>query len=139
METTNRGNAPLSLRTTLLIDAAFEFVGGFVLVFAAGSMGDWLGFGSTASVAAGIVFIAAGIAILQLARQPHPDRALVQPLAVANVAGGIAGWVLLIVGWSWFQPEGRWALGMASDAVIIIGLLQLRALKRPSATASPAT
>ena len=131
MEATTPQRPFFSVRTTLLVDAAFEFVVGFALVFAARSVGDWLGFGATASIAAGIVFITAGIAILQMARQPRPGSELVRPLAIANIAGGIAGWVLLIVGWSWFQPEGRWALGMASDAVIVIGLLQLHALNRP--------
>jgi hypothetical protein len=131
-----------SLRTTLVLDAAFEFLAGAVLVLAAHTMGDWLGIGWIASVVVGAIFVAAGVAIVQMLRAASPDLPLVRALAIANIVGGTAGWIVLIVGWPWIQQEGRWTLGMVADLFIVLGLLELRALqevKLTQARQSPGT
>ena len=126
--TGNRAPAP-SVRTTLFIDAGFEFAVGAALIAFAGTIGGWFGFGPPIAVAIGLVFVLAGVVILQMARSPV-DSALVRALASANIAGGALGWLTLAVVWGSLAPEARWLLGMASDAVILIGLLELLALRR---------
>lgn len=120
-------NSP-SVRTTLIVDAAVEFVVAGVLILGANSVSRWLGLGFTLSLAIGAVFATAGFGIAMLVRQPRPDQ--IRSLAFANIAGGALGWLALLIAWSSLQPEGRLLLGSASDALIVIGLLELWALSR---------
>lgn len=117
----------LSVRTALVADCAFEFIaGGLLLVFAA-ILGDWLAVGSVACVITGVVFVLAGFAIAGLLRAPDPG--LVRWLAYANIAGGAVLWFLFFAAWPSLQPAGRAVLGMAGDAFILIGVLELLALR----------
>ncbi len=117
-----------SLRLVLLLDAIFEFVAGAALIVFAGTLGDWLGIAPPIVIALGVVFIAAGAAI-QVLRATSADDSLFRGLALANVIGGAAGWVVLFVFWRQLEPGGRAVLGSASDLVIIIGLLEFSALR----------
>jgi hypothetical protein len=118
-----------SLRATLAADAAFEFAAGVALIAGARTLGAWFAFGASMSIGAGVVFLAAGVGISVLVRTPRPDAGLVRALAYANIAGGAAGWLALLVAWPWLEPQGRWLLGAASDLVILLGLLELRGLR----------
>jgi hypothetical protein len=118
-----------SLRSTLVLDAAFEYAAGAALIVFAARFGGWLGIHPSICIAVGAVFMAAGVAISFLAAAREIDRPLARALAFANVAGGAAGWIAFVAAWPWLDPEGRWLLGMASDAFIVVGLLELRALR----------
>ena len=78
---------------------------------------------------------AAGVAIMLL--RARPDASTLRALAWANIIGGAAGWVLLMAFWPQLDPGGRFVLGIASDAFIAIGVLELFALReRASARAA---
>ena len=115
-----------SVRTTLILDSAFEFVAGAALIVFAGTFGDWLAIGATACMVLGVVFLAAGVAIAGLARSPDPGT--VRALAYANIAGGAGLWVAFFAAWSALAPGGRFVLGAAADAFILIGILELLAI-----------
>jgi hypothetical protein len=125
----SRVRAP-SVRTALVIDAAFEFAVGAALVMLAPTLGDWFAFGEQVSIAIGGVFMLAGVAILMLVRKHPVDEPTVRALALANITGGAIGWVAVIAAWSLLEPGGRWLLAMGSDVAIIVGLLELAALRR---------
>ena len=123
-------NITVSLRSILLLDALFEFAAGAALIVFASTLGDWLRIGATASIVLGVVFIAAGVAIMLL--RARPDASTLRALAWANVIGGAAGWVVLIAFWPQLDTGGRFVLGIASDAFIAIGVLELLALRERS-------
>jgi hypothetical protein len=120
-------NRHMTIPSTLLLDAAFEFAAGAGLIAFAGPLGDWLRIGAPACVALGVVFLAVGAFILWLRRAP--DLSMVRALAWANIAGGCAGWAVFAAAWGALGIEGRTVLGCASDAFIAVGLLELWALR----------
>ncbi len=128
MMPTAHGHRARPLRAALATDAIFEFVCAALLIGAAGKLGDWLAIGTTATTVLGLVFAAAGLAICALLRVDHGQ--LVRGLALANIIGGCIGWVVLLAAWSLFEPAGRAVLGSASDGFILVGALELLALRR---------
>ena len=129
------GKTAPRLKTTLALDAAFEFAVAALLLLFREPFGDWLSIGSMACVVIGVVFAIAGVALVALYRQPHPDRDVIRTLAFANIAGGLAGWALVLAMWPHIDVWGRTSLGAASDIVILIGIFELLALRRAETTA----
>ena len=118
-----------SLRTALVLDAAFEFVAGAALLVFATTLGGWLHIGTLASAVAGVVFLVAGAFIASLLRTSRANSSVVRALALANTVGGCAGWIVAIAAWSSLDPAGRGVLGTASDLFLVIGVLELLALR----------
>ncbi len=116
------------LRLALWCDVLFEAVVGIGLFALGDRVSSWLAISGAARVSIGLVFLAAAVGLLPLALAPH-GRA-VRILAVGNMAAGLAGWVALIAAWGALEPSGRWLLGAASDAAILIGLAEYLALRR---------
>ena len=118
-----------SLRTTLALDAAFEFAAGVALLVFSTTIGGWLGIGTIASVGVGVVFLMAGAFIASMLRRQQPDLRMVRALAIANTIGGCAGWIFTIAAWTSLDPAGRAVLGTVSDAFLMIGVLELAAIR----------
>jgi hypothetical protein len=118
-----------SLPFLLRLDAAFEFIAGLTLIIFAVPIGRWLAIGTTASLALGTAFLAAGLAVAAIARWREQDRGTVTFLALANTAGGAALWVVLIASWGALESPGRALAGASADAFIALGVLELRALR----------
>jgi hypothetical protein len=120
----------LSLRTLLAWDAALEVAIGAALIAFVAVVAPWLAIGTGVAVGVGVAFLGAAAVIAFLARNVAERRSAVQALAIGNIAAGSAGWLLLVLAWGAFDPPGRSLLGAASDAFILLGVLELMALRR---------
>ncbi len=118
-----------SLRTLLVTDALFELVVGAALLAPGSPAGRWIGSPGLAAVL-GAIFLAAAAGIALLARRPLPNPAAVRALAVANVAGGVVLWALLVVAWASLPPVARAASGAVADGCLLLGVLELLSLRR---------
>ena len=125
------------LHTALWVDAAFEVVAGALLLALRGPVADWLDAGQTMVGAAGLVFLAAGIAIGGIAVLAAPARSLVSILAALNLIGGIGIWCVLPFSWSEITPEGRWMASAIADSLIAVAALEFFALRRMDAPSDP--
>jgi hypothetical protein len=83
-------------------------------------------------IAAGI-FLVAGTVIAVVVNADFESRELVWGLAIVNVAGGVGLWVLLGLAWGHFETGGRWVLGAVADMFILVGALEILALRRTPA------
>lgn len=124
-------NTPV--RTAVLLDAAFEFVVAVALVLAGGALADAFNVDRIVMWIAAGVFLAAALAIGGPVFTAHESRDFVGILAIANIVGGVALWALLGVFWGHFEPGGRWALVAVADMFILIGILEIVALRRTPA------
>lgn len=118
-----------SLRALLVADALFELVVGAALLAPGSPAGRWLG-SSGLATGLGAVFVAAAAGIALLARPPRPNAGAVRALAVANVAGGALLWALVILAWTHLPPLARAASGAVADGCLVLGILELLALRR---------
>jgi hypothetical protein len=114
----------LSLRAVLAADAALEFLVAATLLVPGSPVGGWLTLNTMASVGVGVVFLVAGAAIALFSRDEQPNVHIVRGLAAGNAVGGLLGWVVLIAGWSHFEPQGRAVLGIASDLVLALAAFE---------------
>lgn len=121
-----RSRSPLS--TVLWADVGLELLVAALCFALAGPASRWFDLEQGTLYVAGAVFLVAGIALIPLARKPAPST--VTPLAWANIIGGAAAWLVLVIAWSSFEPEGRWVLAAIADSFIAIGALELLALRR---------
>jgi len=121
-----RSRSPLS--TVLWVDVTLELVVAALCFALAPTAADWFGLETGTLYVAGVVFLVAGIALIPLARKPAPST--VAPLAWANIIGGAVAWLVLMLAWSSFEPEGRWVLAAIADSFIAIGALEHFALRR---------
>ena len=124
-----RGQAPL-LNRVLWADVAIEALIGLVLLATATVADRWFDVGTGVLYLLAAVFLIAAVAIVPLARAGSPSRPQVTGLAWANIVGGLAGWLVLLVRWDYFEPEGRWLLMFAADAFLALGVAELIALRR---------
>ena len=118
-----------TLRRLLWLDIAFELAAGAALLAAFRPIAGWLDIREALVLAGGLVFIAAGALIWLLSKDPVA-AGRVRALAFANVVGALAGWFVLMAGWTHFQGEGRWVLGFAADSMLLIGVAELLVLRR---------
>ncbi len=128
------GIAPV-LRQILAADALVEFLVALGLCGLAGRSHEWFGVDRAVTLVASGVFLVAGFAIGFLAWFSRTRPAMVRQLAVANIAGGVVGWAALVLMWGRFEPEGRWLLSAGADAFILLGVLELFALRRTASDA----
>jgi hypothetical protein len=122
----------LSLRALLIVDAAFELICAAVLAGAAGAASRWLGIETLVTYNLAFVFAIAAVGVGYIARVHQRAATLVRALAIANLAGGVVGWMIMTVLWGSFDPPGRALLGSASDLFLALGVLELIALRRAS-------
>jgi hypothetical protein len=118
------------VRLVLAADVLFELAVGATLLLLRDDAARWFGIPQAAVVAIGAIFLVTAVPIAALALQRTPDRNLVRGLASANVAGGIAGWIVFALAFGHLEPAGRWLLAAASDTAILIGAGELLALRR---------
>ncbi len=118
----------MHVRRMLWLDAAVEAVAAVVLLALAGTVAAWFGLDATVIAVLGGVFVAAAVGVAVLALAPAPG--LVRILALLNIGVASAAWVVVIAAWGALSVEGRWLMGGAADAFILVGLLELRALRR---------
>ena len=118
------------LRRILWADAAVELALAIVLTGVVGRVHWWLNVERPVTVIAAAVFGAAAalVALMAWSRRTSPE--LVQYVAFANVVGGLAVWLGTVLNWDRFEPEGLWLIAAAANAFIILGALELIALRR---------
>lgn len=121
-----RSRSPLS--TVVWADVTLELVVAALCFALARPAAGWFGLERGTLYVVGVVFLVAGIALIPLARKPTPGT--VVPLAWTNIIGGAAAWLVLVLAWSSFEPEGRWVLAAIADSFIAIGALEHLALRR---------
>ncbi len=121
--------APLLTRV-LWVDVAIEALIGLALLATATFAGRWFDVGAGVLYLLAAIFLLAAVAIVPLARAESPSRPNVTALAWANIAGGVAGWLVLLIRWDYFEPEGRWLLMFAADAFLALGAAELIALRQ---------
>jgi hypothetical protein len=122
------GDENLLLRAALLVDAVFEFAVGTALVLARGEFARWWGIPEAVAVALGVVFLIAGAAIAAIGLRSRP--AAVAVLAIANIIGAVAGWLLFIGAYPHLSPEGRWLIAAIADTALALGVVEWLLLSR---------
>lgn len=118
------------LNRVLWADVAFQAVVGAVLLATATFADRWFDLSTATIYLLAAVFFIAAVAIVPLARAEQPSARAVTSLAWANIAGGAAGWLVLLLRWDHFEAEGRWLLMFAADAFLVLGVAELIALRR---------
>ncbi|GMV84550.1 MAG: hypothetical protein AMXMBFR80_04080 [Dehalococcoidia bacterium] len=121
---------PPLLRRVLRADVAVEALIGLALLGTATLADRWFDVSTGVLYLLAAIFLIAAVAIVPLARAEAPSRLQVTGLAWANIAGGVVGWLVLLVRWDYFEPEGRWLLLFAADAFLALGAAELIALRR---------
>lgn len=131
MESESLATAPSErlLKRVIRLDIAFEFAIGLALLAAFRPVAGWLNVRESFILAGGAVFVVTGALIWSLTRGPIAERR-VRALALANIAGGFAGWLVLVATWPRFEGEGRWLLGFVADSTILLGVAELLLLRR---------
>ncbi len=118
------------LQRVLWADVVIEALIGLVLLATATLAGRWFDVNAGVLFLLAAIFFLAAVAIVPLARTGSPSRFHVTGLAWANIAGGAAGWLVLLIRWDYFEPEGRWLLMFAADAFLALGAAELIALRQ---------
>jgi|GEM_PF-2524957 len=121
--------SPLT-RKLLWADAAIEAVIAAVLLGVVGRPHWWLNVDRTVTLTGAAVFAVAAVAIGLAAWNRRTSAEFVQYLAFANIVGGLAVWAIAILRWDRFEDEGRSLVGAGADAFILIGIMELVALRR---------
>lgn len=129
LENETGGQAPL-LNRVLWADVSVEAAIGAVLLATATFADRWFDLASATIYVLAAVFFMAAVTIVPLARAEQPSARAVTSLAWANIAGGAAGWLVLLLRWDHFEAEGRWLLMFAADAFLVLGVAELIALRR---------
>lgn len=124
-----RANLTPLLRKVLWADAAVELVVAILLTGVAGRVHWWLNVERPVTLIAAAIFAAAAAAVAWLAWSPKTPSAWVRYLAFANIAGGAALWLGAMLNWDRFESEGAWLIAAVADAFIVLGLLELFALR----------
>jgi hypothetical protein len=118
------------VRQLLIVDAAIEAVLGIILLGVVGRPHFWLNVDRAVTIWAGVVFLLAAVIIAVAAGSRRTSAEFVQYLAFANVVGGLAIWVGTVLRWDRFEDEGLWLIAASADAFILIGVLELIALRK---------
>ena len=118
------------VRKLLWADAAVEAAIALVLLGIVGRPHWWLNVEREVTVLGAAVFAVAAIAIAVAAWHRRTSAQFVEYLAFANIAGGVAVWIAAIARWSDFEPEGRWLIAAGADAFLLLGVLELVALRK---------
>lgn len=121
------------LRVVLTADALVELLLAALLMAIPSTVGRWFAIAPALSVGAGIVFVIAAAAVGAIAYRSTGRREVVRMLALGNVAGGVIGWIILLLAWGALAAPGRALLGTASDVFITLGALELIYLRKSAA------
>lgn len=124
------------VRLSLVLDAAVELVVASILVLANGSVADLLNLDSAIIWLAAAAFVLAAVGIAAIALADLESRELVWSLAAGNIFAGITGWLAFALFRGELDPGGRWLLTAAADMFIVVGLLEILALRRTPPQAS---
>lgn len=127
----NRHLIPFRSPAVLILwaDSLFEAVLA-AACFALGSqLATWFDLARELFWLLGGVFAAASVGLAWLAR----ERAIgwLPRAALANVATGVALWVVALLAWGGFHPEGRWLISAVANACLLLGFAQRLAWRRP--------
>lgn len=81
-------------------------------------------------VAAVSLALVSGSALYGLGRLRPMPRTVVGTFAVFNLVGAPLVWVAALLGWVPLNSAGDWALFLAGDTMLLLGLYQVFALRR---------
>ncbi len=124
--TTRTASRPL--RAVLVIDALFEFLVGAMLLLFRNDFATGLDVAPGAVLAAALVFVAAGVALIGVLAWPADW--IVRWVGLLNVAAGIAVWVLVALRWGTFESDARLLTTAVANMFLALGALQVIAVQR---------
>ncbi len=122
--------SPGPVRLALYADAAFELIVAVLLGAMASTWADLFNVDEAVIWAASGVFLLAAIGVGMIAVLETESRELVWALAWANIAGGLVLWAAWMILRDDLDPGARWATAAVADTFILIGLLEIFALRR---------
>jgi hypothetical protein len=118
------------VRAALYVDAGFELAVAVLLVVLAPVWADLFNVDQAVIWVAAAVFLLAAVGVGLIAAMEFESRELVYALAAANIAGGLVLWLMFALMRDDFDPGAQWAVAAVADAFILIGLLEILALRR---------
>lgn len=121
------------LRRLLLVDAAFEFVVAAMLSGVLGRPHFWLNVDRSVVLTGAALLAVVGVILAVSAFHRAATNGFVQNVAFANLVSGAAIWAAAALNWSQFEPGGHWLVAFIADGCIVLGALQLLALRKPAA------
>ncbi|MEX0782571.1 MAG: hypothetical protein WD557_07975 [Dehalococcoidia bacterium] len=122
--------APGPVRLALYADAAFELIVAVLLAVWASTWADLFNVDEAIIWLAALVFLMAALGVGLIAVLQVEVRELVYSLAGANIAGGVVLWAFFAILRDDFDPGAQWAIAAVADSFILIGLLEILALRR---------
>lgn len=120
------------VRRLLLVDAVFEFVIAAVLAGVIGRAHFWLNVDRSVVLTAAALLAVVGVVLAVAAFHRAATNSFVQNVAFANIVGGLAIWAAAGLNWSQFEPGGHWLVAFIADGCIVLGVLELIALRKTS-------
>lgn len=124
------------LRKVLWADAAVELGIALMLTGMLGRVHWWLNVDQPVTLIAAGVFAVAAVAVAWMAWYPKTSPEWVRYVAFANIAGGAALWLGAMLNWDRFESEGAWLIAAVADAFVVLGLLELFALRQQAKTSA---
>jgi len=116
------------LRAVLIVDTAFEFLVGLLLLVFRDEFADGLDVASGAVAVAAVVFLGAGVALLGILFRP--TTGLVRLVALLNIAAGLALWLVLALRWGSFEADSRWFTTAVANTFLALGALEWLGIRR---------
>lgn len=117
------------VRLALYADAAFELIVAVLLAVLPSTWADLFNVEEAVIWAVAGAFLLAAGGIGLVAALQIESREVVWGLAAANIAGGLLLWLLFVWMRGDFDPGARWANAAVADTLILIGLLEVVALR----------
>ena len=121
------------VRLALYADAAFELVVAALLAAWSSHWADLFNVDQGVIWAAAAIFLLAAVGIGLIAMLQIESRELVWALAGTNIVGGVGLWLLFLLLRDDFDDGARWAIAAVADSFILVGLLEILALRRTPA------
>ncbi len=119
----------------MLLDAALELVIAVALALWPSTLADLYNVDPAVMWVLSGVFVAAAVAIAAIALSDLENRDLVWSLAALNIVGGLVLWGVFLTVRSSFDPGGSWLIPPVANSFILIGLLEIAAVRRAAGTA----
>lgn len=112
-------------------DLVFWTVAGAVVAALDRPLGDWWNAPRAALLTGGLSFVFFGmVLLLALSRIRPTPRGLVASFTVTNFLLAPLVWAAAFFGWLPLSTAGNWALADAGAIMLVLGVWQLRALRR---------
>lgn len=119
------------LHRSIVVDLAFWTIVGIAAAALAVPAADLIAVQTVwLAVAAVTLAVVSGAALLGLGRLRPMPRAVVRAFAVFNLVGAPLVYVAAFFGWIPMNTAGTWALVLAGDAMLLLGIYQAFALRR---------